>query len=102
MIHIRNGETVKVLSFVVTVLLQFNSFSQKNATIVDTSRQGTTTVIAGTEYKKGWLGRKLWGDHYRKEWTTPVNVKKITLDTVFGGLKPVEKGGGRQTKNLRL
>lgn len=76
-------------------------FSQ-STTIVDTSQNRSAVIIAGKEYKKGKLGKKLWGEHYRNEWITPVNVKRITLDTTLGGLTPVEKGGGRQTKNLRL
>jgi hypothetical protein len=60
------------------------------------------TVIAGKQYSASGLKKKLWGKHYRKEWTTPVKVSILNLDTIYGGLTPVEKGGGRQTKNLRL
>ncbi|RYY99983.1 MAG: hypothetical protein EOO11_03110, partial [Chitinophagaceae bacterium] len=35
------------------------------------------------------------------EWTEPVVVPVLNLDTL-GGLRPVEQGGGRQTKTLRL
>ena len=45
---------------------------------------------------------KLWGKHYRAEWTTPVSFKSVLLDTLEGGLVPYAKGGGRQSKNLRL
>jgi hypothetical protein len=86
---------------IVTILLNKQGFSQ-NTTIVDTTNPNSAKVIAGEEYKRSKLGRFFWGEHYRKEWTTPVNVSKIRLDTAFGGLKPTETGGGKQTKNLRF
>ncbi|CAN1573166.1 Calcineurin-like phosphoesterase domain, ApaH type [Flavobacteriaceae bacterium] len=44
----------------------------------------------------------LWGKKYRKTYGTPVTVKTVNLDTLFGGLTPVRKGGGNQSKALRL
>ncbi|MBL7733603.1 MAG: hypothetical protein JNM88_20705, partial [Chitinophagaceae bacterium] len=47
--------------------------------------------------------RTFWmGTNYRKEWTTPVKVPVINLATEKGGLTPVKRGGGKQTKSLRL
>jgi len=60
------------------------------------------TVIPGPQYDRSGLHQWLWGKHYRKEWNTPVRVKVVQLDTVFGGLTPIKSGGGRQTKTLRL
>lgn len=77
------------------------AIAQKNATVTD-STPHTVTVIAGSEYRKGGIGRFFWGNHYRTEWTTPVVISRATLDSLYGGLTPVERGGGRQTKNLRL
>ena len=59
-------------------------------------------MIAGKHYERSGLHNFLWGKHYRKEWTTPVKVPVINLDTEAGGLTPTEQGGGRQTKTLRL
>jgi hypothetical protein len=58
-------------------------------------------VVAGTEYKASGLKKAFLGKHYRAEWTEPVSVPVLSFDTL-GGLTPVEQGGGRQTKNLRL
>lgn len=77
--------------------------SGQKTTIVDTaSSRESAVIIAGERYKRSSLHDVFWGAHYRKEWATPVKVKAINIDTLFGGLKPVEKGGGRQTKTLRL
>ncbi|MFD1292544.1 metallophosphoesterase [Lutibacter holmesii] len=43
-----------------------------------------------------------WGDHYRKYYSTNINAATASLDTLFGGLYPVRKGGGNQSRSLRL
>jgi hypothetical protein len=42
------------------------------------------------------------GTNYRKEWNTPITVPVIQLSKEHGGLKAIKKGGGKQTKSLRL
>ncbi|HEY0356644.1 MAG TPA: hypothetical protein VGC29_10590, partial [Flavisolibacter sp.] len=91
-----------ILIFISPGLTGFTQEARIKTVIVDSSEPGFRTVIAGIEYKKGPLHRFLWGSHYRKEWTTPVRIPVINLDTVKGGLKATEQGGGRQTKTLRL
>jgi len=59
-------------------------------------------VIAGKQYDTKTSHQKRWGAHYRKEWATPVKIKIVMLDTLAGGLIPYERGGGRQSKTLRL
>lgn len=44
----------------------------------------------------------LWGARYRDVYGTKVEAKVAILDTLYGGLTPVRKGGGNQTKSLRL
>jgi hypothetical protein len=66
------------------------------------ARQDSVTVIAGAEYKKSLLHKIFWGKNRRKEWTTPVRVPAVLLDTMYGGLKPYKKGGGNESKTLRL
>ena len=39
---------------------------------------------------------------HRKEWNTPVKAPVLNLATEKGGLTPIKKGGGKQTKSLRL
>ena len=63
---------------------------------------GTTVIIAGKHYQRSGLHTFFWGTHYRKEWSTPVRVNNLYLDTVKGGLIPTQEGGSRQSKGLRL
>jgi len=47
--------------------------------------------------------RQTWmGTNYRTEWNTPITVPVLNLSKEYGGLTPVKKGGGKQTKSLRL
>jgi hypothetical protein len=75
---------------------------QLMAQTVQTSDSQHIIIAAGPQYKKPALYQFLWGKHYRTEWTTPVRIKKIDLDTAFGKLTPYASGGSRQTKSLRL
>ncbi len=62
----------------------------------------TVTVVPGAGYAKGGIYRFFFGNHYRDLWTTPVRVPRLDLATFAGGLKPLKRGGGQQTKSLRL
>jgi hypothetical protein len=63
---------------------------------------GTETLAAGARYQAGWLTRFLLGGQWRELWTTPVEVPVLNLDSFDGGLSPERRGGGQQTKSLRL
>src|SRR5882757_5449684 len=42
------------------------------------------------------------GENYRKLWASPVKLPIFHIATEKGGLKILQKGGGQQTKSLRL
>lgn len=58
--------------------------------------------IAGPQYAASGLQRMLLGNSYRELWTMPLRVPVLDLDTFGGGLQPMEEGGGKQTRSLRL
>src|SRR5215831_20221713 len=67
------------------------------------SNKKDTTVIANASYNEaGFVKRMMLGEHYRKEWATPVTLKVLDMDSVAGGLTAIKEGGGHQTKSLRL
>ena len=43
-----------------------------------------------------------FGDNYREEWVTPVEVPVFDFRNEQGKLEIVKKGGGGQTKSLRM
>ena len=43
-----------------------------------------------------------WGKRYREYFGTEINLPTVNLDTLYGGLVPIRKGGGHQSKSLRF
>ncbi|PTX63959.1 calcineurin-like phosphoesterase family protein [Kordia periserrulae] len=60
------------------------------------------SVYTKEETEKSGFHKFLWGDRYRELFSTPVKAPTVDLDTLYGGLEPVRKGGGNQSKSLRL
>src|SRR4051812_24886267 len=61
-----------------------------------------TLQAAGLRYRSSGLHSFLLGREYRSLWTTPISVPVLDLRTFAGGLRPISKGGGQQTKSLLL
>ncbi|WP_460217767.1 metallophosphoesterase [Psychroserpens sp. MEBiC05023] len=62
----------------------------------------SASIYTDEETDKSGTHRFLWGDRYRKLYSTKVSAPTVNLDTMYGGLKVVRKGGGNQSKSLRL
>lgn len=60
------------------------------------------TVYTQNETDVSKVHNSLWGDHYREIYGTPVTARVATLDTLMGGFTVDRKGGGHQTRSLRL
>jgi hypothetical protein len=59
--------------------------------------------VKGTNlYEANGIKKFVQGKNYREAWATPVLVPIVFLDTLKGGMKIVEEGGGHQTHSLRL
>ncbi|TYP70006.1 metallophosphoesterase [Aquimarina intermedia] len=44
----------------------------------------------------------IWGDHYRDLYGKKIQAPVADLDTLYGGLTVIRKGGGQQTRSLRV
>ena len=62
----------------------------------------TASIYTDEEVDKTGFFKKVWGERYRKYYATKVKAPTANLDTLYGGLTPVRKGGGHQSKSLRL
>ena len=60
------------------------------------------SIYTNDETDKSKFYQFLWGDRYRTDYSTHIEAPTVNLDTLYGGLKPVKKGGGHQSKSLRL
>lgn len=80
-----------------SILINFNPVEKVNFREHD-----SVLVAASTQYKSTELKRLMQGEHYRKAWSTPIKVPVVFLDTLFGGVKVIDEGGGKQTQSLKL
>ena len=71
-------------------------YSENNPEII------TTSVYTPEMTNKSGFYKFLFGDYYRDYYSLPIEVKVASLDTLYGGLKPVREGGGHQSVSLRL
>jgi hypothetical protein len=62
----------------------------------------TVTMAASHAYGAGPVRRFFLGKNYRQLWNTPVTVPVFQLGREAGGLTIDKRGGGMQTKSLRL
>ncbi|SDJ79160.1 Calcineurin-like phosphoesterase [Catalinimonas alkaloidigena] len=62
----------------------------------------TVIVNASDQYQRGALGRFFFGNNYRDVWKQPIKVPVFDIGKEAGGLTITKRGGGQQTKSLRL
>jgi len=62
----------------------------------------SVSTVAGKEYKASGFKKLFLGWHYRETWIASVQANYLNLDTAFGGLIPIKRGGGRQTTSLKF
>lgn len=62
----------------------------------------SVTIVPNADLAASGFHELFFGKLYRDVWTTPIRVPVVDLDTAFGGLSAEKKGGGLQTRSLRL
>jgi hypothetical protein len=68
----------------------------------NTSWPTTVRVRASEQYKASKSKSRWLGKNYRKEWETEIDVPVFNISREKGGLAILQKGGGMQTRSLRL
>lgn len=64
--------------------------------------QVKASIYTEEEIERSSFFKWFWGERYRKYYATKVTAPTVDLDTIFGGLKVIRKGGGHQSKSLRM
>lgn len=77
----------------------YNLQEMENA---DFSKHDSVLIAASTFYGGNFLKETMQGENYREAWSTPVKVPIVFLDTLLGGMKIIEEGGGSQTHSLKI
>lgn len=67
-----------------------------------TKKSETASIYSIAETNFSGFHSKLWGQRYRKYYSKNIQAKTVDLDTLFGGLTPLRKGGGHQSRSLRM
>jgi hypothetical protein len=62
----------------------------------------TETVVISKQYTAGGFHCWLWGKDYRTLWAAPIQIQVLDLHNQAGGLKPVRRVGGNETKGLAM
>lgn len=63
----------------------------------------TITMAASKQYQtSNKFHLRMIGKNYRADWSEPINVPVFDIGKEKGGLKIVKRGGGQQTRSLRL
>ncbi len=61
-----------------------------------------TSIYKKEDTERTGAHKFLWGQRYRKYYGENIKVPVAYLDTLYGGLSVVKKGGGHQSNTLRL
>lgn len=95
--------SVKMIVLARAISLSLAAMSAGTALAAQTEPNRPATIQApGPEYRASGLHQFFMGKEYRSLWTTPLSAPILDLRTYAGGLRPVSKGGGAQTKSLLL
>jgi hypothetical protein len=81
----------------VLISISFSAFPQNRK-----STEVLYEIVIAGDYQASGFSRFFIGDHWRDLWITPIKIPVLDLHTFAGGLSPVRKGGGLQTKSLRF
>ena len=97
------GQNASKAVFTTTVLKGEKGKTRANlkANQVFPSTQAASIYTTEATNKSGFY-KALWGRHYRAYYSKKVQAPVVLLDTLMGGLVPLKRGGGQQSKSLRL
>ncbi len=98
--YINNSDSTKrVFSYE----LPYTLVNEEQALVKNIISEDSITVSVRPSYDtKGRFHRFLFGENYRKEWAAPTTLPVMRISEIGGGLKPLQLGGGMQSKSLRL
>lgn len=66
------------------------------------SKQDSVKVVPGKVFDRSAAHEFIFGATWRSAWTTEIKVPLLDLNNFAGGLVPIKRGGGQQTKSLRF
>lgn len=99
-LHIRNDDIGEFLFTSQVLPADRGVFEEKYQE--DFAPTKEASIYTDAEIDRSGFFKSVWGNRYREFYATEVTARTVNLDTLMGGLEPVSKGGGHQSKSLRL
>ncbi|MEB8345236.1 hypothetical protein OO010_04210 [Flavobacteriaceae bacterium KMM 6898] len=87
------------------VLPKFKEKARIDIPAASTKKYVQESVLNGDQKRnleKTGFYKFIWGDRYREYFGKEITAKVVSLDTLYGGLKITQEGGGHQSYSLRL
>ena len=94
-----NSVSTKIFSHLIN---DNKKLSDTNKVYKTTSNKTKASIYSKDKTDKSKLYKLLMGNHYRDIYSKPIEAEKVNLDTLYGGLTVIRKGGGNQSVSLRL
>ncbi|QIA06949.1 BamA/TamA family outer membrane protein [Draconibacterium halophilum] len=98
---VKNGTKEPVFS-----RLLYNQTTETPENLIDKRQElfedSTHTTYASHQYQATKSYEKWMGANYREVWETPVEARIFDITKEKGGLTVLKRGGGQQTKSLRM
>lgn len=98
---VQNGAKTPIFSkklFTQKIITKDNKLAQREKLF----SKATKTVSASKNYLASEKYEKWMGANYREVWATPVESRVFDITKEHGGLNILKRGGGQQTKSVRL
>ena len=96
------GDRVKPAFTYIKPLVDYKKIERKELKLAQI-KEDSIEVEANSKFGDvGKFHRTLFGENYRKEWSTKTKLPVIKISSIHGGLTPMQRGGGQQSRSLRL
>ena len=96
------GDSVKPAFTYIKPLVDYKKIERKSLKQTEI-KEDSIEVEANSKFGDvSKFHRTLFGENYRKEWSTKTMLPVIKISSIHGGLTPMQRGGGQQSRSLRL
>ena len=97
-----HGESVQLAYTYIKPLIDYKR-REKIEQKLEEIKEDTLDVAANAGFSKITNAHRfIFGDNYRAEWSTKTTLPVIKIAKFHGGLVPTQRGGGKQSRTLRL
>lgn len=98
---VENGTSIKLFSK--QIKRERPTLQEVDYEAADPSQKTKKAAIyTPEETKKTGFYKTIWGDHYRDNYSKPIEAPILFIDSLPNNVRPISEGGGTQSRSLRL